>query len=62
VADDGERFADVLHLPQELLHLRHHPHGVGVQGAAGEEDRNCEPVEEGRKDTRSARNLPHARC
>src|SRR5438270_85663 len=32
VTDDGERFASVLHGPQERLHLRHHPHGVRVQG------------------------------
>jgi hypothetical protein len=39
VADHGKGLAGALHRPQERLHLRHHPHGVGVQGAAGQEDR-----------------------
>jgi len=38
VTNDGERFAGVLHRPQERLYFRLRAHSVGVDGAAGEQD------------------------
>jgi hypothetical protein len=39
MADHRERLIRSLHLSQELLHFQHHPHGVSVEGAAGELNR-----------------------